>query len=104
MEFPRDIHNLIVKKLDIDTRIKLGIITQFRKDEKFVEFTKQLICKLENKVKFDVYSFHGGFQQEISIELDRYIFVKIFCFYQRKISYNYVVHFDKSGKLTSILY
>jgi hypothetical protein len=104
MEFPRDINNLIVKKLDIDTRIKLGIITKLKKDSKFVEFTKQVISKLENKTKYDLYRFRDGFQQEISIVLDKYIFVKIFCFYQQQVTYNYVVHFEKSGKITSMLY
>lgn len=105
MEFPRDIHNFIVKKLDIDTRRKLGIITRFKKDSKFIEFTKILISKLENKAKIDIYRTGDVFQQQIYVELDKYILIKLFCFYHlQKINYNYVVHFDKSGKITSFLY
>jgi hypothetical protein len=39
---PRDLHNFIVKKLDLETRRNLGIICKIRKTPEFIKFQETL--------------------------------------------------------------
>lgn len=41
-DLPRDIMNIIVSKMDIETRMKLGIITRFKETREFSEFKRHL--------------------------------------------------------------
>lgn len=95
MEFPRDIHNFIVKKLDIETRMKLGIISKFRKDEKFLELANSLTHVIPNIPKLDAYYAN---EEDVYIELgkSRYVIARVFNRETKTHSYNYVLHFDNN--------
>lgn len=55
MEFPRDINNRIVHFLDLETRIKLGIISKLRVPQ---NITETLSNALDNKItNVNVYEF-----------------------------------------------
>ncbi len=49
MEFPRDINNLIVKKLDIETRISLKIYTKLKIPESLQQKISNCFGKIEKK-------------------------------------------------------
>lgn len=58
MEFPRDMNNLIVSKLDIDTRRTLGIYTKLKCPDRL----SAQISNTFNKIKkaYDFYSIEVG--------------------------------------------
>lgn len=99
MEFPRDINNLIIKKLDIDTRLKLGIITKFKRDEKFLHFTNSLMHKMSNSPKVEAYYAH---EEDVYIELgdSRYVLFRVFNSETKAHNYDYVLHFDNHRNCT----